>query len=89
MISAFGIDHGYDEVSKGLPSALRNANKFPSGPNNYVNTRLAAHAQGRSAAKEPTRNIPKAVRRRHPKSLPGQASTIGQTNRAASRSFLP
>ena len=87
MESAFGVDHG--EVSKRLPSALRNADKFASGPNNYVNTRLAAHAQGRTAAKQPTRNIPKEVRRQHPKQLAGKPSDLGRQNRSTSRGFLP
>lgn len=54
MISAFGVDHG-DDVSKGLPSALRSATKAKGLPKdldaaNYMRARIGANAAGRSRA---------------------------------------
>jgi hypothetical protein len=48
MYSAFGVDHG--GISKGLPSALKNADKFASGAHSFSNTRIAANTMGRAAS---------------------------------------
>lgn len=38
-------------IDKGLPSALRSMDRFASGPDNYLNTRIAANTLGRGAAR--------------------------------------
>lgn len=83
MESAFGVDHG-DEVSKGLPSALRAKSGFKIGGGTFSVKRVAAeqrvaqHNSGRAAAK----NFGEAKRLGYepPPSMHNDAVTRGQKN---------